>query len=130
MLRPLILYLLLISALAVVLEKGYNITAEMEMGIRKSIKDAYINCTTGDRSCYSQIIGMKIESLYGKSWNVHLLEKATTLIKGRQYSHDRWIALINEGDPAYSYYIFKPIDCSKPLVPPVTQVPHLAPQLQ
>jgi hypothetical protein len=38
------------------------------------------------------------------------------MIKGRQYSHERWITLYNEGDPAYSYYIFKPNDCSKPFI--------------
>lgn len=107
--------MLLLDIQGLVLEKGNNITEEMEVGIRKSIRDTTLNCTGTDRSCFSQIVGLKIENLYGKSWNVHLLEKATTLIKGRQYSHDRWISLINEGEPAYSYYIFKPIDCSKPL---------------
>jgi hypothetical protein len=69
----------------------------MEAGIRKSIKDASINCTATDRSCFAQIVGLKIENLFGKSWNIHLLEKATTMIKGKQYSHERWISLINEG---------------------------------
>lgn len=44
----------------VVVEKGANITEEMEAGIRKSIKDSALNCTDNDRSCFSQIIGLKI----------------------------------------------------------------------
>lgn len=119
-----ILSMLLFHIKAMVLEKGNNITEEMEVGIRKSIRDTSLNCTGTDRSCFSQIVGLKIESLYGKSWNVHLLEKATTIIKGRQYCHDRWISLINEGEPAYSYYIFKPIDCSKPLMRLSSQLPR------
>lgn len=44
----------------VVVEKGANITEEMEVGIRKSIKDSALNCTDNDRSCFAQIIGLKI----------------------------------------------------------------------
>lgn len=54
------LSMLLFVIKGMVLEKGNNITEEMEVGIRKSIRDTILNCTATDRSCFSQIIGLKI----------------------------------------------------------------------
>ena len=59
---------------------------------------------------------MKVEALYGKSWNVHLVGPEATQIVGLQYSKDRWISLVDTGNPPFTYYIFKPIDCSRPFL--------------
>lgn len=84
-------------------------TAVMIEGIERCINSLPSKCNATDKSCYSQVVGMQIESLYGKSWNIHLVGNEATQIAGATYSKELWISLVNIGTPAYTYYIFKPV---------------------
>ena len=65
-------------------------------------------------SCFAQYVGLQVEKQYGKSWNVHVVGPSANHIKGAQYSQDRWMSFAKAGKPTYSYYIIKPVDCSRP----------------
>ena len=97
-----------------VIDHGSNITEEMVKGISQAIVETSQKCKGSDRSCNSQVLGIKVESLYGKSWNVHAVGGDATQIVGAQHSKDRWVSVVQAGTPVYTYYLFKPIDCSKP----------------
>ena len=47
---------------------------------------------------------------------MHLVDSVATNIVGAQYSKDGWMSFVKLGTPAYTYYIFKPVDCSKPFL--------------
>lgn len=89
----------------------------MAKQIVSAIAEADIYCFKGDNSCYAQRVSLKIESVLGKSWNVHVLSNETTIVKAKQYSHDMWISVVGSGGSSnLTYYIFKPLECSRPFM--------------